>query len=216
MKYRLCLLTHGDALTLDRTIESFAAMVTPRPADLVCVVDGEGGRLPPIEPLGQWGGIFLSEQRGFCGATAALWQQASKDGPEHIFYLENDFEIVRPVDLARLAEILDADPALSQLTLMRDAVNDRERRAGGLFESYEGAKRWEQHDWGLIQSDYVMTTNPSLMRRAFMWENPWPEHEEECEGKFGIELREKGYRGAVYGDGSPWCRHIGVRTGKGY
>jgi len=227
--YRLAVLTHGDAPTLDRTIESFAAMVTPRPTDLVCVVDGEDGRLPPIEPLGSWGGIFLSEQRGFCGATAALWQQAAKDGPEHVFWLENDFEFLRPVNLAELATVLRAEPEVAQMSLMRDAVNPIERRAGGLYalhrHEYQPVTTHAANAWlgglGLYSLQWLeqrmyFTTNPSLMSTEFMRDNPWPDYEDHCEGRFSHDLMGRGYRFGVWGNGEEWIHHTGVRTGTGY
>jgi hypothetical protein len=220
--YRLCVLTHGDAPTLDRTIESFAEMVTPPPTDLVCVVDGPG-RMPPVEPLGPWRGVALARQSGFCSATKALWELACEDGPDHCVWLENDLVVTEPVDLHPLAAILDADPTLAQMSLMRDAVNDLEKMAGGVYElrqdEYEDMAVWVDDvylPWKRHSIYY--TTNISLLRRQFMRENPWPTFSppDQCEGKFGIELVKRGYRFGVWGDGHPMTKHIGIRTGHGY
>lgn len=228
--YRLAVLTHGDAPTLDRTIESFAAMVTPRPVDLVCVVDGEGGRLPPIEPLGPWGGMVLNEQRGFCGATSVLWDSASKHGPDFVVWLENDFEFLKPVNLAELATVLRAEPQMAQMSLMRGAVNPLERRAGGLYalhrREYQPMTTHAANDWlgalslynlQWLEHHMYLTTNPSLMTTAFMRENPWPSgYDENCEGRFSHDLMARGYRFGVWGNGEQWIDHIGERTGFGY
>ena len=61
------------------------------------------------------------------------------------------------------------------------------------------------------------TTNPSLMRRQFMAENPWPaEYDQRCEGLFGIDLRERGYSFGAWGSGEPWVRHLGRRDRSGW
>jgi hypothetical protein len=61
------------------------------------------------------------------------------------------------------------------------------------------------------------STNPSLLRRDFMVENPWPaDGEPFCEGRFGLELVQKGYSFGIWGDGDIWVDHIGRREGFGY
>lgn len=196
MDYTLAVLTHGSSDTLAESLASFDEMISPAPADRILHHD--------------------TESHGFCRATSALWEKALQVGNEYVFWLEHDFVFMRPLDLRELATVLDATDRLSQIALMRDAVNAIEKKAGGLFESRNGPERWERYEWGYAQGDYVMTTNPSLMKFAFMSANPWPDYESECEGKFGIDLHERGFVGGVWGDGSPWVKHIGVRTGHSY
>lgn len=229
--YRLVLLTHGDAPHLDRVLEAFAANVTPVPIDRVCVIDGPG-RVPPVEPLGPWRIVALPEQSGFCAATREAWHEACEPGPEHVFWLENDFVIDRPVHLPDLGMVLGNYKGLAQMALMRDAVNEQEKAAGGLFES-RFADYTARLDGGTVDAAHAyepvpplhlwhehrayFTTNPSLMRREFMVDHPWPATEtSECEGKFGLKLAAHGWRFGVWGDGSVYCRHVGVRSGFGY
>lgn len=216
LNYRLAVLTHGRSADLvSRALASFDAHVTPAAsAGTLVYHDGPIGDETTASNNGHI--ISTMKQQGFCAATADLWRYASEPGADYVFWLEHDFEFVRDVDLRDLATVLDADHTISQLSLMRDAVNERERAAGGLFESRNGAENWERHSWGYIQSDYVWTTNPALIRRAFMVDNPWPDYPDQCEGRFGIDLSQRGYRGGVYGDGSVYCRHVGVRDGFGY
>lgn len=195
MKYTLAILTHGQAATLTDAIESFGDMVSPQPADRV---------------------IHCDPGDGFCVATRTLWNRCVVVGNEFTFWLEHDFVFTRDVDLLEMAAVLREEPRLTQIAFMRNAVSAPEKRAGGLFESRRGAELWEKSEWGYMQTDYVLTTNPSLMLSQFMAANPWPDYEANCEGLFGIDLRERGFVGGVWGDGSPWVEHIGVRDGHGY
>jgi len=260
MRYRLVVLTHGHhGPVLARTLDAFARMVQPRPASTVIVYDGDWRGMSrtleetaPVmtEIAASWSYVNTRTGGfGFCGATRLAWDHAVRPSHDpldvdhdYVFWLEHDFEIIRPVDLGPLARQLDHDPSLAQMALMRDAVNEVERAAGGLFESRPGQYelRWSQDpedQVGTIWTDPLapdgapkalyrtdvwhahrsyFTTNPSLMRRSFMEREPWPDYESECEGRFGIDLARKGYRYGVWGDGSPWCRHIGIRDGHSY
>lgn len=231
LDYRLAILTHGRADTLARTVASFAKNVTPAPSDVVIHSDGgnPGGVIHSVaraHPEWSW---TLSEsflQRGFCQATRELWREASARGTDYVFWLEHDFEIARHVDLTQLAAVVDAEPRVAQMALMRDASNSDERRAGGLYEhrldqytQRRGDVDREHRPPALVHwLDHAsyFTTNPSLMTRAFMADNPWPAYADDCEGLFSIDLSARGYRYGAWGEGEPWCHHIGQRDGSGY
>lgn len=231
MRYRLIVLTHGDPYrTLPRAVGSFAKFVSPEPTEAILVCDGDTGfaagdflRASPWD----WQIDETTNQQGFCAATRRAWQVGANPRGDIslVFYLEHDFEFLRPVDLRDAATVLAENPQIAQVALMRDAVNPAEKAAGGLFESRpsEYVKQVERPDdfetgrtipW--LQHDRYFTTNPSLMTRSFMEANPWPPYDEQCEGRFGIDLREKGFRFAALGEGEPWVRHIGERDGFGY
>lgn len=208
-------------------------MVTPAPSSWQMHQDGEGSpRIP--EGLGRTSLTYITggEPRtppassglvrdaygkqypiGFCRSTKASWECASRAVEDHVFWLEHDFEFLRPVDLRELASILDRLPHYAQMALMRDAVNSDEIAAGGLYElrrdEYTPLDHWLSHR-------SYLTTNPSLMRTDFLRENPWPGYDSECEGRFGIDLVAAGYQFGAWGSGEPWVRHIGERTGHGY
>lgn len=244
--YLLVVLTHGpDPEPLRRTLTAFHQHVRPLPTEGVVYCDGEA----PIKRASDeaflrndwtdWAVASLSpEPLGFCPITRDAWRSASglaqaEDrvgfGPgdhPHVFWLEHDFEITRDVDLAPIAHTLDEYPWLAQMALMRDAVNEQEKAAGGLYESRPGQY---QHRltaitdgnpgvryWPWRSHSAYLTTNPSMMRRDFMAAHPWPSYESECEGRFGIDLIRDGFRFGVWGEGEPWCSHIGTRTGTGY
>ncbi len=244
MNYRLVVLTHGDGPTLEDTLDSFGDHVQGRPpTDVVIVRDGPGYTYVPSwqRHVPTWRVLQVAPGPvGFCKATAYAWACGAAPGPEFVFYLEHDFRITRPVYLVAMAAVLDANPQLVQMALMRDAVNDAEKAAGGLFESRPGQyERRSTHipleaspfrgsgaggrviDPGVVTADWLehrayATTNPSLMRRQFMADHPWPDYDAECEGRFGIDLVLSGYSFGVWGTGEPWVEHIGARTGFGY
>jgi hypothetical protein len=231
LSYLLVVLTHGDGVTLEACLDSFREYVHPLPDRVVILRDGPGW-----SHVAAWASPFACvqiapDQVGFCRATAAAWRYGSECDLPYVFHLEHDFVVHRPVDLRELALVLNSDPMLAQMALCRDAASDRERAAGGLVESRPGAfiERetcitdpsdaspqpgfWEA-PW--LEHRSYLTTNPSLMRREFMQRNPWPDYPSECEGRFGMDLVERGYRFGLWGDGSVYCRHIGVRSGIGY
>lgn len=221
LSYRLVVLTHGDSAPLAETLAAYGEHVRPAPAETVLVYDGEEPPGPVEDFIRDcYGGWSLTNgPLGFCGATRHAWAVAAEPGVQYSFYLEHDFVVARPVDLWHLVQVLERHPNLAQVTLMRDAYSREEHQAGGLFAYRQADYRPVTHldgtSWWLRMPWF--TTNPSLMRRDFMAENPWPaDGHKHCEGRFGGALREKGYEFGTWGDGSVYARHIGVRTGFGY
>lgn len=241
MNYTLALLSHGDpdSRTAEATVESFREHVTPRPTTLVAYHDGPGYAYLPTD-LGAregsretlvnqtWEATAGGPQLGYCEATRRLWTKAARKPGDYVFWLEHDFTFRRPVNLEELAFVLRIRRDVAQMSLMRDAVNEQEKQAGGLYESRPGQYRRramsrgmgtrespsETFDW--LEHTSYFTTNPSLMRAEFMRNIPWPTVGPACEGHFGRELAARDYSFGVWGEGEPWVTHIGQRTGKGY
>jgi hypothetical protein len=197
VKYALVVLTHGDERTLEATLASFDEMVVPESERSL---------------------VFRDEaRRGFCNQVRHAWEFVSTiEEVDYVFWLEHDFRFLRPVDLRDLAEVLDRNPMICQMALMRDAINDSERSAGGAyrFHSFDGTEYFDP-DW--LEHSSNFTTNPSLMRREFMRSNPWPDYQTECEGKFSADLRRRGYMYGAWDLGEVYVEHTGaLRTGHGY
>ena len=184
-----------------------------------------------------WKVAINTQPEGFCRATGSLWRlavaRAAEEECDRVFWLEHDFVFTRPLDLRPLSHVLGANPQLAQMALMRGPVNKQEVAAGGLVESRGGVdggtyvskvSTWgigtpgsprEMYDW--LEHSAYFTTNPSLMRIGFMRDLPWPlQYERECEGRYGLDLVEKGFTFGVWGEGDPWVDHIGHRDGKGF
>lgn len=229
MIYRLVCLTHGESPTLDYTLESFFEKVDPPPESVVIACDGPGEITLPDWFTSGAAGNFWGKQLGFCGAVKELWHIATEGkrnhlyqmhDPSFVFWLEHDFIFEKRVDLRPMAVALSINTRLSQMQLMRASVNPDEHKAGGVMQQHisrgsEFLKRWTYGAPWLEHNAYF-TTNPSLMSVSFMRQNPWPAYNRECEGKFGIDLKSRGYTFGVWGEGETWVRHIGERTGFGY
>lgn len=222
MNYTLALLSHGDpdSRTAEATVRSFREHVTPPPTTLVAYHDGPGHVSLPTD-MGTWDARTGGLQLGFCEATKRLWSQVARKPGDYVFWLEHDFTLNRPVDLTQLAYVLRARKDLAQIALMRDAVNEQEKAAGGLVASRPGQylykhMAFEEGEFEWLEHRSYFTTNPSLMRAEFMRDMPWPALRGECEGHFGRELVAREYSFGVWGEGDPWLTHTGRRTGKGY
>lgn len=225
MNYRLIAITHGnDQSCLDRTIKSFSMAVTPSPSSRLLVVDrprpADDDESDQVHPYFAKEETRYTDGVGFCRTVEETWNANAHPDADytHVFWLEHDFVFLRPVDLEALSRVMAGQAAfgeqyLAQMALMRDAVSPAEKWAGGLYQlrpdAYRNEGMWMSH------TSYF-TTNPSLMTRRFMRENPWPSYPEHCEGLFTIDLLARGYRFGVWGNGEPWVNHIGVRTGTGY
>jgi len=223
MSHRLIVLTHADNANLAIVATRAHHLgVKPAPSETFVWVDGDGGAGERIrEALVAIPNLVVTgtrEQRGFCEATASCWRIA-QDAPGWVFWLEHDFAYERDVDLVPMMEVMDERSYLGQMALLRNPVNAVEHAHGGYLhipgrEYVRHVARdrvwWEHRDY--------WTTNPSLFRSEFARRHPWTAHARECEGRMRFEIHERdpAIRFGVWGDGTPWVKHIAPRTGFGY
>jgi hypothetical protein len=161
------------------------------------------------------------ERQGFAGAIRTAWDALRSESiADYIFHVEQDFTFNRPVDLGDLQNILAKRPNLAQIALLRQAWNPDEIEAGGLLQlrpdEYVSHLDRDGRCW--LEHDLFFTTNPSLYRRSLIDMFDWPAGPE-SEGRFGLKLREHGFRFAYWGarDDGPAVHHIGAhRAGQGY
>jgi hypothetical protein len=244
LRYRLVVLTHGDSAPLARTLSSFGEMVSPAPNDVIVGIDAEdtaaAERIVHDALLG-WprekavGAITISlGGHGCCVAVGALWRFARRPGHDYVFWLEHDFLFERPVDLRELAAVLDAQPHVAEMTLVRQAVGT-EPDPGGFIATGPGwyhprETRIEGQGWpGDVPIGAVERTapwlehrrnfslNPSLIRRDFIERNDWPAGAG-CEHVFSAQVVEADPEATfgLWGDGEPWVSHFGEHDGHGY
>lgn len=197
----VCLLLIGDGRDdyRDRTIDS-AKLSLPKLDDAVEIDDSD-------------------HKLGFAGAVAEGWRQVLERGHDWCFHLEADFVFNRPVPVADMRRVLEANPHLVQMALLRGPENPDERDAGGIIqqhpEDFKLVACDDGHQW--VEHRRFFTTNPSLIP-AWVMRSGWPQVAE-SEGHFGLNLfaSDPHLRSAFWGDGTEWVAHIGrERVGVGY
>ncbi len=236
LRYLLVVLTHGASPHLDAALSSFRTNVYPQPVHGLLWIDGpdEGDVAVSVVGAGHpdWTVSGGEPQQGFCAAVASAWAAAVTIGAQlhctHVFWLEGDFVFDRGVDLRPVTELLEREPGIAQVSLMRNAVFPDETAAGGLYEAhhdeYEPRRLVVERDSPevpsgsypyLTQRSYY-TGNPNLMRLGFMAEHPWRVAPPGCEWLYTHELLAAGFRFGVWGNGEPWVTHMGGHDGFGY
>lgn len=155
---------------------------------------------------------------GFAKAVRRGWDQALGSGQPWVFWLEDDFVIPEPVDLAAMADVMTANPHLTQMMLRRQAWFPSEMEAGGFVERHpeayadcsDGSNDWLEHQLGYW-------TNPHLVSRRFLAEHTWPDGAG-SEARFGRQTIKGELRSGIWGNRSdpPKVIHGGERSGTGY
>jgi hypothetical protein len=172
--------------------------------------------------------VNAGPRQGFGGAIRAAWDTLdARSSARYVLHLEQDFTFRQPVDLAVMAEVLDAQPHIVQMALRRQAWNEAERAAGGVVELNPDAFHERRDDQGRAWLEHRLwwTTNPSLYRRS-LCATGWPPVRY-SEGVFGLRLLDQGspeagpdeIRFGYWGDraSGEWVEHIGhSRAGEGY
>lgn len=138
---------------------------------------------------------------------------------EYALFFEEDFVFTEDVNLADLTAILDAEPDLAQIALLRDPYYDYE--ADGVLAGLEvcrqrlaqvGKHRVIEDRGDHISQTLVFTTNPSVWRRD-AWLDGWPQCPN-SEREKSTQLRQQGW---TFG----WMKnqtllHTGQHEGIGY
>ena len=180
--------------------------------------------LPPMDAC-----VMVSDpdhELGFAGAVQAGWDGVLETGCEWVFHLESDFVFTHPVPLDGMRTIIEGSNAhgpnpretILQVSLLRQAWNERERAAGGLILADAEDFRTVHCVGVYTEHRRYWTTNPSLYRTAIC-ERGWPQVPN-SEGVFthGLLAEHPKNRFAIYGSWNdpPRCWHIGeTRAGTG-
>lgn len=198
---RWCLVQIGDGRTEyhEAALASIAEQL-PEPDHVVSIDDSD-------------------HRLGFTGAVIEAWRQVRETDADFVFHAELDFTYNEPVDIERMAAVLDRTPHLVQLSLLRQPVNDEEHAAGGIIqcapddytEITVGADVW-------LEQRRFFTTNPSIYR-ASLCNHAWP-NVKHSEGVFTHQLlADPAVRFGIWGAkwDPPRVTHIGhQRAGRGY
>lgn len=218
-------LTNGRRECLPWAVSSFdASVLVPEDTAFVIVDDSgdEGYRrwirdqfAYPVHPV-------APEPAGYNAAMREIWVLA-KDY-DYVFMVEDDFVFNRGVELRDMIDLLEVQPTLGQIVLLRQAWFPNEFEAGGLI----AALAVMGHKFGSIVGEgglqialphrATWSTNPNLFRGGAWVENhPWPIGDG-SEYRFGQELfaAEPETVCAYWGAGDEYVTHDGERKGFGY
>lgn len=199
MKVAWLMIGDGRRALHERSVASAREMLPP--PDEVVIVDDTDHR------------------RGFAGAIAEGWAKLAGTDADYIVHLELDFVFLQPVPVRRMVALLERRPQLAQISLLRQAWNEREKRAGGIIQADPRCFR-QATDRGdvFIEQRRYWTTNPCVYSAGFCAQG-WP-LVPESEGVFTHRLLEDpdlqfGIWGAL--SDAPRVEHIGIeRAGRGY
>lgn len=106
-----------------------------------------------------------------------------------VFFCEDDMIVNRPVDVAAMLSVLNANTDLAELVLKRQAWNPAEIEAGGVIEQhpdwYEDAETYG-HAW--VRHSAYWSNNTCLIA-PWVLDVGWPDLASNSEGAFTFALR---------------------------
>lgn len=137
-------------------------------------------------------------------------------------HIEDDFLLLKPANLNDMVSVLEDNPRVSQMSLMRKPWYQNEIEHGGVAEAIEAQgerdfnQRWNNGTPWVKHSSYF-TTNPSVfpswVAKRRWPDNPWSEM------KFGQALEADKKVSGILGHRQDWIyvEHIGTeRNGENY
>lgn len=223
MRYLLTVQTNGRPDYLRRALDAAQAFLTPPPAEVLIYDDGEA---TPEDVL-RFGGVptrVLSspDRVGMCEAYCRLWETAADLDYDWIFHHEDDQLLLRPVRVDWLATVLNDQPHLAQMALVRCPWG-AEVPHGGYIPAAPGwyvrcsaptTASMRPMEW--IETTRNWATSPALMRASLYRSLPCPA-EPGCETTIGPRLleRDPDTRFGLWGWGEPWYAHIGMDRAQG-
>lgn len=222
----LAVLTSGRMEYLEQTIQSFEAQV--RGSNMQRLIFDDSGSWAYSQWLRMtFPGYQLAssgENKGYANAIAGIFDLIQEG---YLFLLEEDFVFERPVDLDLIREVMECNPYLAQMSLLRQAWSAPEVEAGGVIQQDPsafqkayfcpvGRKGVEAEAYPFFRQRKYFTTNPSLIP-PHTYRRGWP-LVEKSEAKFSSMLfHDPEVYCGIWGEGTPWVTHIGVvRKGHGY
>jgi len=157
--------------------------------------------------------ISHETRRGLAGAVQSAWASVSHD-TEYIFHLEDDFLFNQYVDIDKMINLLNTKETLTQMALVRGAVNPPEQEVGGFV--FQNLHDYHQRD-GWFDHKRLFTLNPSVYKKELTTIG-WPDHGGESEFTNKLHSLNEEYCFGFYGDiyDKPWVTHIGGRRSDGW
>lgn len=202
---------------LRESLASFNEHVSGPFVQKVVFADWDNRFHPELNEIAREAGFYvvgLNVNAGYTPAMQACWSYLGRRAVgQYIFSIEDDFIYTRDVDLNDLIALLDREPDILQVALLRGPYYQSEKDAGGVLQTLQ---RWQEKRDGYIAQRDHFTANPSLFRKSLVRQG-WPSGRS-SERVFGDRvLRNPKAAFAYWGEGDPWIEHIGaVRAGAAY
>lgn len=212
----LVVFTDGRLECLDRTLRSLTENLTGTITRWIVIDDSADWAVRSALQLGldTWELHHAPKRRGFAGTIGYAWELLREmDDVDYVAHWEDDFVLTEPVNLDHLTAVLNREPILDQMALLRQPWNATEIAAGGVMETNPDA--FTERD-GWVEQSSFFTTNPSVYRWSLCHVG-WPQCDQ-SEGIFTAERRTIGRRFGYWGTaGHEYVEHIGSeRVGTGY
>jgi hypothetical protein len=161
-----------------------------------------------------------AHEMGMAGAVQEAFRLALMVDAEFAFIVEEDFRFLEPIDLSMLAAILDRDPTLAQVVLLRQPWSPIEQAAGGIIQLDPFAYTEESFGMGCTFlrhgaiRDWGWSSNPTLIPRRTL-ELGWPDGNER---EMTLRCLDAGMSFAFYGgrDDPPRVEHVGSVRSEGW
>lgn len=162
-----------------------------------------------------------NSRQGYAKAVQNVFRVFRESGCEFALHLEDDFILHKPVNLQDIVSVLEQNPNVAQMSIMRQPWYHNEVEHGGVVEALEinKAKFTNKNtlgfDWVEHRSFY--TCNPNVIPR-WTTDTPWPDGNW-SESRFGREIFAKKKTVGIWGNRKDWphTEHIGrERNGTDY
>ena len=216
----LAVLTDGRRDCVEKSIPAALRNLQGLPITHIIVSDDSGD--PEYAAwLRRWvpGAEILTSPRrtGFAENVRRTWEAALGTGTPWVFWLEDDFEVLEPVDIRRMADVLTHEPHLTQMVLKRQPWFPNEVAAGDLIAVHDDAVQKESWRGEWVEHAKGHWTNPHLVSRRFLAEHEWPRGAA-SEATFARQVMRGDRRSAFWGlvSDAPLVHHMGERKGRGY
>jgi len=202
---------------LERSLASLSAHVSGPIVQKVLYSDWDSRVAFGLEQIAGRHGFYVAGggNHGYSAGMARMWRYiASRALGPYVFLAEDDFLYEQDVNLARLVDVLEARPDVTQLALLRQPAYQGEIDRGGILgwpvESF-AHQRLNGHRW--LEHRNFWTANPALFRRS-LTAVEWPTGRS-SEKLFADALfRDTRAVAAFWGEGEAQIRHIGeVKAG---
>lgn len=227
MRYLLAVLTCGRPEYLTPTLATYAEFLHPKPTAVYAWDDGLRTPREAFAPFSEVERFVIegeSKRIGRCSGHAHLWQAARK--PEFsdidwLFTIEDDVVLLRPLNLFHMAEVLEHEPTLEQLALVRCPWGAEIEHGGYIPMFRDRYTRRETHVAGSCPAHWISSTidwtsSPALLPASLPREIEWPGGSG-CELELGpriMALRPNAVSG-YWGWGECQAAHVGMERAEG-